>query len=140
MFDIGFFELILIAVVALLVLGPERLPHAVRMTSAWIGKFRRTAHSVREEIEREVNAYEVQQRIKEQIESSGLADSKEILEATKEKLRNGILDEETLLEIEKHGGVGNYAESLTEPDSTADTTKASTPPSEPESSTNEKQS
>ena len=37
MFDIGFFELVMVAVVALLVLGPERLPHAVRMTGAFVG-------------------------------------------------------------------------------------------------------
>lgn len=117
MFDIGFFELVIIAVIALLVLGPERLPHAVRMTGAWIGKFRRAAHSVREEIEREVNAYEMQQRIKEQMEKSGLGDTKEILEETKKTLRNGILDEQTLKEIEKRG-LTEYAKSLTEPKET----------------------
>lgn len=111
MFDIGFFELLMIAVIALLVLGPERLPHAVRMTGAWIGKFRRAATSVREEIEREVNAYEMQQRINEQLEKSGISESKEMLEKTKQTLRNGILDEETLKEIEKRG-LGDYAKDL----------------------------
>ena len=86
MFDIGFFELVVIAVIALLVLGPERMPHAVRMTGAWIGNFRRAALSVRDEIEREVNAYEVQQRIKEQIEQSGITEvadkAKEVIEET----------------------------------------------------------
>ncbi|MCG8672161.1 MAG: Sec-independent protein translocase protein TatB [Pseudomonadales bacterium] len=114
MFDIGFFELVIIGVIALLVLGPERLPHAVRMTSAWLGKFRRAAMTVREEIEREVNAYEVQERIKEQIEKSGMKDAKEMLEETQQALRNGILDESTLKEIENRG-LEDYTKSLAEP-------------------------
>ena len=59
MFDIGFFELIIIAIIALLVIGPERLPHAARMAGAWIGKIRRTALSVKEELEQEVNLHEM---------------------------------------------------------------------------------
>lgn len=114
MFDIGFFELVFIAVVALLVLGPERMPHAVRMTAAWMGKFRRAALSVREEIEREVNAMEVQQRLKEQMDDSGLKEAKDVLEETKQTLQNGILDEETLKEIEKRG-LQDYAKQLVEP-------------------------
>ncbi|MCG8313381.1 MAG: Sec-independent protein translocase protein TatB [Pseudomonadales bacterium] len=113
MFDIGFFELVVISVIALLVLGPERLPHAVRMTGAWIGKFRRAAMSVREEIEREVNAHEVQQRLKQQLENSGMQEAKDALEETKQRLRNGILDDETLQEIEKRG-LKDYTKALTE--------------------------
>lgn len=136
MFDIGFFELVIIAVIALLVLGPERLPHAVRMTGAWIGKFRRAAMSVREEIEREVNAYEVQQRIKEHMDNTGINETKEMLEQTKQQLRNGILDEDTLKEIEKRG-LQDYAKSLTEAPATPEHTDSDNqpedaqPPSEP---------
>jgi len=42
MFDIGFAELLLIGVVGLLVLGPERLPGAVRTVSLWVGRLRRS--------------------------------------------------------------------------------------------------
>lgn len=79
MFDIGFFELVLLAVIGLLVLGPERLPHAVRMGSAYLGKIRRTILTVREEFEREVNMQEMQQRVKEQMEKSGLQEAKDSL-------------------------------------------------------------
>ena len=113
MFDIGFFELMVIGVIALLVLGPERLPHAVRMTGAWIGKFRRAATSVREELEREVNAYEMQQRIKEQLEQSGVSETRDVLEKTRQTLRNGILDDKTLKEIDQRG-LNDYAKALTE--------------------------
>lgn len=108
MFDIGFFELVVIAVIALLVLGPERMPHAIRMTGAWMGKFRRAAMSVREEIEREVNAYEVQQRIKEQLEQSGVNDTKDMLRKAQQTLRDGILDDATLKQIEQQEPV-DYA-------------------------------
>lgn len=79
MFDIGFWEILLIGVVALLVLGPERLPHAVRMTTAFIGKIRRSFIDVRAEIEREIHADELRQRIQKEMESSGINDLKDQL-------------------------------------------------------------
>jgi sec-independent protein translocase protein TatB len=54
MFDIGFSELLLIAVVALVVLGPERLPKAARFAGLWVRKARAQWHSVKSELEREI--------------------------------------------------------------------------------------
>ena len=54
MFDVGFFELLLIGVVGLLVLGPERLPRAARMVGLWMRRARATWYSVRSELEREL--------------------------------------------------------------------------------------
>jgi len=90
MFDIGFFELLLIGIIGLVVLGPERLPHAIRMTSAWIGKLRRASIAIKSELEREVNAHEIQQRIQKQMEEAGLEDIKKSLESAK-SLANGEL-------------------------------------------------
>lgn len=90
MFDIGFFELILIAIIGLVVLGPERLPHAIRMTSAWVGKIRRASMAVKDELEREINAHEMQQRIKQQIEASGMEDLKKTVEATAKDAQDHI--------------------------------------------------
>ncbi|WP_461537710.1 Sec-independent protein translocase protein TatB [Spongorhabdus nitratireducens] len=59
MFDIGFTELVVIALVALVVLGPERLPHAIKVTAMWIGKIKRSFNSVKEEIEREIRVDEI---------------------------------------------------------------------------------
>ena len=53
MFDIGFFELLLIGTVALLVLGPERLPRAARTLGLWMRKARASWYSMRAELERE---------------------------------------------------------------------------------------
>jgi len=54
MFDIGFSELIVIAVVALVVLGPERLPRAARFAGLWVRRARAQWYSVRSEFEREL--------------------------------------------------------------------------------------
>src|SRR3546814_12540634 len=56
MFDIGFTELLVIAVVALLVLGPERLPKAARFAGLWVRRGRAQWASVRRELERELAA------------------------------------------------------------------------------------
>lgn len=54
MFDIGFSELLIIAVVALLVLGPERLPRAARMAGMWVRRARAQWYSVQADLEREL--------------------------------------------------------------------------------------
>ena len=54
MFDIGFTELLLVGLVALVVLGPERLPGAVRTASLWIGRIKRSFNSIKAEVEREI--------------------------------------------------------------------------------------
>ncbi len=64
MFDIGMGEFGLIAVVALLVLGPERLPGAARTAGALLRKVRQGWQNVREEVERELAAEEVRDSIK----------------------------------------------------------------------------
>lgn len=64
MFDIGTGELALIAVVALLVLGPERLPKAARTAGALARRARASWQNVRAEIERELAAEELKQSIK----------------------------------------------------------------------------
>ncbi len=63
MFDIGFAELLLVSIIGLLVLGPERLPGAIRTLSLWLGRLRRSFNSLRMEIEREINADEIKRDI-----------------------------------------------------------------------------
>ena len=65
MFDIGFSELALIAVVALLVLGPERLPKVARTTGALLRRARSSWQDVRGEIERELAAEDLKKTIHE---------------------------------------------------------------------------
>ena len=88
MFDIGFAELLLIGVIALLVLGPERLPHAARMTGAWIGKIRRSFIDIQAQIEQEVHAEELRKRIQEEMDKSGINELKNEIEQTKQAIPN----------------------------------------------------
>ena len=63
MFDIGFSELLLIAVVALVVLGPERLPKAARFAGLWVRRARSQWDSVKQELERELEAEELKRNL-----------------------------------------------------------------------------
>lgn len=63
MFDIGFMELMLIGIVSLLVIGPERLPAAVRTATLWIGRAKRSFNQVKSEIEREINTDDIRRQL-----------------------------------------------------------------------------
>ena len=81
MFDIGFFELVLVGVVALLVIGPERLPGIARTAGMWLGRGRRFISSVRADIEQELKAEELKRILDQQKQSNPLH---EIIEDTKD--------------------------------------------------------
>ena len=66
MFDIGFSELLMVGLVSLLVIGPERLPKVARLAGYWIGKTRNMVASVKAEIKQELHAEEIRQILKEQ--------------------------------------------------------------------------
>jgi sec-independent protein translocase protein TatB len=59
MFDVGFSEVLLLGVIALLVLGPERLPKAARIFGGFVRKARRSFEGIKQEIEREIDADEL---------------------------------------------------------------------------------
>ena len=63
MFDLGFSELVLVALVALVVLGPERLPKAARFAGLWVRRARAQWYSVRSELERELAAEELKRNL-----------------------------------------------------------------------------
>jgi sec-independent protein translocase protein TatB len=64
MFDMGFWELLIIAVVALLVLGPDRMPGAVRSVAKTIGNVRNMAQGFRSEIEEQLRIHELHENLK----------------------------------------------------------------------------
>jgi sec-independent protein translocase protein TatB len=65
--DFGLGELLLLGAVALIVLGPEKLPHAARMAGAWYGRIRRTLANVQAEIANEVHLTEMRQRMNDEL-------------------------------------------------------------------------
>lgn len=63
MFDIGFFELLVIAIVGLLVIGPERLPETVRAIGLWIGRLKRSLRETRSELEKQIGADDIRRQL-----------------------------------------------------------------------------
>jgi len=97
MFDVGFWELLMIGVIGLLVVGPERLPEFARTIGKWVGQAQRMVRSVRADIERELETENLRnildQQEKQIKELKGLVD--EVREDTEasigvEDLRNGL--------------------------------------------------
>lgn len=83
MFDVGFWELLLIAVVGLLVIGPKRLPGVARTLGLWVGRGRRLISSVKADIEQEIRAEELKRIVDGQKEIDPLHT---IIEDTKKDL------------------------------------------------------
>ena len=86
MFDIGFQELVLISVIALIVVGPERLPKMARTLGLWSGKIRYYVNQVKNDIDREVRAQELKELLDKP--AAELKDLSSVAEETK-----GALDE-----------------------------------------------
>jgi sec-independent protein translocase protein TatB len=63
MFDISFPELMLVAIVGLVVIGPDRLPEMLRTLGLWFGRMRRSFMSVKNEIEREIGMDDVRRQL-----------------------------------------------------------------------------
>ena len=84
MFDFGFWELAIIMVVALLVVGPERLPAFAGQAGKWIGKAKRILESIRSDIESEIKAAELKEILEKQ--QGEIGELKEILKDTQKEL------------------------------------------------------
>ncbi|MCW8826228.1 MAG: Sec-independent protein translocase protein TatB, partial [Gammaproteobacteria bacterium] len=72
MFDIGFWELSIIGVVALIVIGPERLPAVAKTVGLWVGQMKRFVGNMKMEIDKELKADELKKVLKEQANSAGI--------------------------------------------------------------------
>ena len=81
MFDFGFWELLMVVVVALIVVGPERLPSLARTAGFWVGKAKRMVNEVKAEINQELAADELKKTLDKQ---SLMNDVYEVIEETKQ--------------------------------------------------------
>ena len=88
--NISSIELLLILVVALLVIGPERLPAAIRTASLWLGRFRRSFYKVKAEIEREINADEVRRQLHNESVLADIRDTKSEVRKTAGEARDTV--------------------------------------------------
>ena len=77
MFNIHSTEILLIFIVALIVIGPDKLPTAVKTAGLWIGRFRRSFYKVKAEIERELNTDEIRRQLHNESVMAQIEDAKE---------------------------------------------------------------
>ncbi|OEE37188.1 twin arginine-targeting protein translocase TatB [Vibrio genomosp. F10 str. ZF-129] len=91
MFDIGFWELVLISVVGLVVLGPERLPHAIRSVTKFIGAAKSMANNVKDELNHELKIQELQDNLRK-AEKMGMEDLSPELKSSVEELKQAAQD------------------------------------------------
>jgi len=101
MFDIGFWELCLIGLVSLLVIGPEKLPKVARVAGFWVGKTRHMVAAVKEEIKEEFKEEELRQLLKEQQEKiDSMTDGLDF----QGRAENFLDSDEEAVDKEKHAG------------------------------------
>jgi sec-independent protein translocase protein TatB len=99
MFDVGFSELLVIAIISLIVMGPERLPETVRTIGLWIGRLKQLFINARKELEDEVGMDEVRRQLHNEKILSDLESSKSEFEKT---IKQGKTDlEKTTTEIKQ---------------------------------------
>ncbi len=79
MFEVGFSEIMMVALVALLVIGPEKMPKVARMAGFWVAKSKRIVATVKQEIHEEFQAEELRQSLKDQ---TGIDDFKKLVDET----------------------------------------------------------
>lgn len=120
MFDLSFAELLVIAVVALIVLGPERLPRAARFTGLWVRRARNQWQSVRSEFERELAAEELKRNLDQargamrdadrQVHEADLAVRREAVQ-----LRNGVSGAPASAATTSTGGAATHGPQASDP-------------------------
>lgn len=104
MFDIGFWELALIGVIALMVVGPERLPAMARTMGLWVGRIRRYVSHVRDDIEREIQAEELRELMKESQNLNTIGESlTEAGKALEEVKRDIEADDRSSVKADENG-------------------------------------
>jgi sec-independent protein translocase protein TatB len=86
--DIGFSELLLVVAIALIVIGPKRLPEAARFLGYWTGKLRRTLHTARQDMERELGIDDIKREVHNQLRLEELDAERKQVEETFRRTQN----------------------------------------------------
>ena len=124
MFDIGFSELLIIAIVALVVLGPERLPKAARFAGLWVRRARNQWDSVKQELERELQAEDIKRQMQDVRQS--MQDTESELRASGEAARRQMQDMD-----EEGRSLVDEVKAPTEPAEAAETASRTEPEAKP---------
>jgi len=91
MFDIGFWELMLISIIGLVVLGPQRLPIAIRTVLKWVNTAKMMANSVKNEISQELELHEMNEKMIEATKQ-GLNQLDPDLKASVDEMKSNVND------------------------------------------------
>lgn len=106
MFDIGFTELLLCLVVALVVIGPEQLPGTVRTVALWIGRLKRSLAETRSEIERQIGADDIRRQLHNEEILRNIEETRLQLEASLRE--HGVLEDQSNPVIEHQRSASDY--------------------------------
>jgi sec-independent protein translocase protein TatB len=87
-FDLGFFEILVIAIVGLVVIGPERLPETVRAVGLWAGRLKRSLRDTRTELERQIGADDIRRQLHNEEVMRSLEKSRQQIE---DAVQEGVL-------------------------------------------------
>lgn len=96
MLDVGFSELLVFGIIALLVLGPEKLPEAARFAAKWYAKFKRAISSVQNDIDRELRLSEFREQMQQEMQKI------QELEKKMEAQMHELQQQKIAAELEKH--------------------------------------
>jgi sec-independent protein translocase protein TatB len=126
MFEIGVSELLIVAIVALVVLGPERLPKAARLAGFWVRKARAQWYAVKAELESEIADEELKNSLKESMSSM-----QETLASHQASLQHDMQEIEQEFQGAKDQAVESLSEAKTAETTETAETKATPPDSRP---------
>lgn len=111
MFDFSFYELMVFGIIALIVLGPEKLPQAVRTVGTYYAKFRRTVGTLKAEMEAELDLAETRQKMQEELAKIKQAEAE--MQREMEQLRGNMKEFEaqqnSQLQATTQGGAASIA-------------------------------
>jgi sec-independent protein translocase protein TatB len=94
MFDIGFWEILLIGVVALIVIGPERLPSAARTVGRWVAKVQRFVSGVKSDLHSELETGELRKLLGDQ--ESQIRELKDLVHEARDGFEKGTKEASSL--------------------------------------------
>jgi len=107
MFDVGFLELVVVGVVALVVLGPEKLPGTIRTVALWIGRLRRSFNTIKQDIEREIGADEIRRQLRNEEIMEKFRNAQTQIKNTIKDVEKGTEEFKRNVELEAQAAAGN---------------------------------
>ena len=96
MFDSGFLELLVVGIIALMVVGPERLPEVAAKAGKFIGKMKAFVATTREDIEKEIRSDELKSMLNQQKDE--ISELRDMMQSTKSEVSEGFTEASDLLD------------------------------------------